>query len=232
MPHCKVCGNPVSKTDLECRLCGSALKPGHSRGQTGMGSYPGSQSRLEADSYKGNGLSPSGTSPPFNAPEEGTRVWSPRKAFMVILALAILLPTIAFAVVSLTGSNPPFILPSTPNGQFMWVANEDNRTVRATFDDFEPATRFSDCYFRVQMGTWTSLNQEIAPNWHLNVSSSGYPELSMVIYFKDWNINGYVDSGDYCTIYSFDIPIGMQCNIEIFYEPTGGSICSTQFAFL
>jgi hypothetical protein len=229
MPHCKVCGNPVSKTDVECRLCGSALKAGYKRGQ-GVNDYsPSSQQKSDGVPYKKDDLSLGEASPPFYAPKEASRVWSPQKVLAIVLVLAILLPVAAYSVIALLGSGPPSILPSTPSGEFMWVAHEDNWTVRCTFDDFSPDTRFSDCSFLVQIGTWTSSMEGVAANWYFNASSSDY---SMVVYFADLSMNGLIDAGDYCTISSFDVPIGLQCSIEIFFAPTGGSICSTQFAFL
>jgi hypothetical protein len=229
MPHCKVCGNPVSKTDVECGLCGSALKAVHKRGQ-GVNDYsPSPQLRSDSLPYKKGDSSLGEASPPFSVPKEASRVWSPQKLIAVVLALAILLPVVAYSVNALMGSGPPSIPPSTPSGQFMWVAHEDNRTVRGTFDDFNPDTRFGDCSFLVQIGTWASSMEGVVANWYFNVSSLDY---SVGVYFADLDMNGLIDTGDYCTISSLDVPSGLQCAIEIIFEPTGGSICSTQFAFL
>jgi hypothetical protein len=228
MPHCKVCGNPVSKTDAECRLCGAALKPGYRRGQSSNDYVPSPGPGSEGTTHE-NSPSRWETSAPYQAPKEESRVWSPQKVIAVVVAAAILLPILAYSVIAMMGFGPPIVPTSTPTGQFMWVAHEDNRTVRGTFDDFDPDTRFSDCAYRVGIGAWTSSTEGVLANWYFNVTSSDY---SVVVYFADLDMNGMIEAGDYCTISSMDVPLGLQCSIEILFEPTGGSICSTQFAFL
>ncbi|MDD1746794.1 MAG: hypothetical protein LUQ16_03435 [Methanomassiliicoccales archaeon] len=229
MPHCKVCGNPVSKTDTECRLCGAALIPGYKRGQTSNDYVPSPGSGSEGTTHEKDSPSRWETSAPYQAPKEESRVWSPQKIIAVVVAAAILLPIFAYFVSALIGAGPPSFILTTPTGQFMWVAHEDNRTIRGTFDDFDPDTRFSDCAYRVQIGAWTSSTEEVVANWYFNVTS---PDYSMVVYFADLDMNGIIEAGDYCNISSMDVPLGLQCSIEILFEPTGGSICSTQFAFL
>jgi len=228
MPHCKVCGNPVSKTDAECRLCGAILKPGYRRGQSSNDYVPSPGSGSNLGQYRKDDLSHSEASTPYQAPKDESRVWSPKKVIAVVVVAAILLPIFAYSVIALMDAGTPPFLQTTPTGQFMWVAHEDNRTVRGTFDDFYPDTHFSECSFRVQIGAWTSSAEGVVANWYYNVSSSDY---SVVVYFADLGMNGIIEAGDYCTISSLDVPLGLQCSIEILFEPTGGSICSTQFGF-
>jgi len=226
MPHCRNCGNPVSRTDKECNVCGSILirgkivrKPGAGYGvRAPLGSIDTGYSREQH---------PATSSPPLRtSPESPSRVWSPAKVFAVIVALALLMPLFAFLLSTVLTA--PFAQPSTPTGGFAWVAHEDNLTVRAAFDDFYPETRYEDCGFTLTIGWWTSSLEDAFGGQTYYISS---PDYGAWVHFVDQGMNGVIEAGDYCTIQFPNIPLGDQCILTIYYEPTGESVCQAWFYF-
>jgi hypothetical protein len=226
MPHCRNCGNPVSRADRECNICGSMLIRGKSvrkplldyKMRAPNGSFNIGHSR---------GQHPTTSSLPLSSSKESpSRVWSPAKVFAVIVALALLLPLFFYLLsVAFTA---PFAQPSTPTGGFIWVTNEDNITVQATFDGFYPETRYEECDFTLTIGWWTSSKEEVVGGQTYYISS---PDNDAWIHFIDQGMNGVIEAGDYCTIQSSNPPIGTQCILTIYYRPTGESICQAWFSF-
>lgn len=184
---------------------------------------------------KWNDLSLKYSSPSTPAPYNLTKPWSPKKVAVTLLVLALLLPVLAFSVITLMDLGNSFVPPSTPTGEFMWVAHEDNRTARCTFDDFSPETDFNDCSFVLTIGSWSSNAERMDGNqvFFLTMDNASYPYYySATVYFADFAMNGIIESGDYCTISSNDVPLGVQCSIHIIFLSTGNIICSASFAFL
>lgn len=226
MPHCRNCGNPVSRVDRECNICGSTLVRGKNVRKPGAGYkirvplgsiYPG----YSTEQYPATGIPPLPSSP-----ESSSRVWSPAKVFAVIVALALLMPLFAYLLSA--AFIAPFAQPTTPTGGFIWVAHEDNTTVQATFDDFYPETRYEDCDFTLTIGWWTSSMEDIVGGQSYYISS---PEHGAWVHFIDQGMNGVIEAGDYCTIQAPNVPIDTQCILTIFYEPTGEIVCQAWFSF-
>ena len=227
MPHCRNCGNPVSRTDMECNICGSRLI----KGKNASNPDTGYKIRVPSGSidlgYSGKQY-PTTASPPLrSSPETPSRMWSPVKVFAVIVALALLMPLFAYLLSA--AFNAPITQPTTPTGGFIWVAHEDNITVRATFDDFYPETRYEDCVFTLTIGWWTSSMENAVGGQTYYISSSDY---GAWVHFIDQGMNGVIEAGDYCTIQSSNVPIGIQCILTIYYGPTGESVCQAWFSFL
>jgi hypothetical protein len=228
MPHCKVCGNPVSKDETECSICGSALKGGTRRRQEVLGQIV----RLTPDSkqihLKVRDPTSASTPSPYPVNDGSSKMGVSRKLLVVVLVLAILLPLMAYGLFLMIGTNFPILVPGTPSGEFSVVTQLDNQTVRATFDDVDPVTGFDECGFRISTGSWTSPTQNIVVMETIFLFSpdiNGYVE----IFFWDEGQNGIINAGDYCTIIFPYEPIGLHGSIQIFYDYTGGEICSAQF---
>jgi hypothetical protein len=226
MPHCRNCGNPVSRADRECNICGSKLFGGKNVRKP----EEGHEARApNGPAYIGNprGQYPSTGSPPLSSYQESpSRVWSPGKVFAVIVTLALLMPLFAY-LLSVAFSSP-ITQPTTPTGGFISVTHEDNLTVLATFDDFYPETRYEECDFTLTIGWWTSSKEEVAGGQVYYVSS---PDDGVWIHFIDQGMNGVIEAGDYCTIQSSNIPVSTPCILTIYYRATGENICHAWFSF-
>jgi hypothetical protein len=152
-------------------------------------------------------------------------VWTPAKVVGVIIAMMVLLPMFAYAISNVARPN---MQPTTPSGGFMFLTNDDNNTVRGVFDYFFPDTRFEDCAFRLSVGEWTFGTEGVTVDQPIHLYSMSY---HVEVRFVDHDLDGYFTSWDYCTVYSGDPLSGLQCGIEIYFEPTGERICIGWISF-
>jgi hypothetical protein len=226
MPHCKVCGNPVSRDETECSMCGSALKASRRSGQDRRGYGLPSKPRSDYGSSK-NEIAPLRTgSSPYLEHDGDTKKSSPIKLMAIILAILVATALITIGFLGLDGTIP-LTIDNTPSGTFERVTG-DEQTVQTTFGTFDPSTQFSDCGFRISIYFPSQTIYGIIA-WHdYYLNCDNY---SLNVYFVDIDDNGWVDAGDYCIIHSYNVPLGLQCTIDILYTPTSGTICSAQFSY-
>jgi hypothetical protein len=228
MHHCKICGNPVSKDETECRLCGSKLNATTRKGsqrvfatiRPSLGSNYGSQDK----DYQTTTLSPSIYT------QEESKMGVSKKLLASILVLAIVVVAVGVGIYAFLDLSPSGLGPFNPWGGSLAVTNYDNRTIGVDFRDFDSSTQFSDCTFRISIGAWTSSVYGIQ-TWQSFLITSDYNYYSIDAYFVDMDDNGMVDNSDYCILYTETVPEGLQCSIEILNAHTGLSICSAGFAF-
>jgi hypothetical protein len=228
MHHCKVCGNPVSKDETECRMCGSKLNASTRKGsqrvfatiRPSLGSDYGPQDKNEQTTA----FSPSVYT------QEANKMGVSKKLLASILVLVIVVVAVGFGIYALLDLSPSGLGPFNPQGESLAVRNYDNHTIEVDFRNFDSSTQFSDCTFRISIGAWTSSVYGIQ-TWQSFIITSDYNYYSIDAYFVDMDDNGMVDNSDYCILYTETVPEGLQCSMEILNAHTGLSICSADFAF-
>ena len=227
MPHCKVCGNPVSREETECRICGSKLNEPKRSTKKAQGGFK--QSPSSGTAPYGN-QSTNTWSPPVNAQDERPKGGISKMLLASILVLIIVAVAIGFVLYSMEGVSPTEWNPIIPNGKSLAFDHYDNTTIQVNFNGFDSSMHFSDCAFRISIDTWTSSPHGMV-TWQSVYVTSDVSSYTIDVYFVDWDDNGYIDSQDYCILSTENVPIGLHCSMGILNAHSNQVICEGTFTF-
>ncbi len=145
------------------------------------------------------------------------------------MALAIVIMIIGVGVAALLDMGPQNLEPIITHGESLAISNFDNHTIKVDFINFGSSTSYSDCRFRISIGTYDSSAMDILTWQSIYISSQ--QGLTIDAFFVDVDDNGIIDGADYCVLSTQNVPEGLQCSIAILNANTGSTMANANFAF-